>query len=262
VPPPSLRIPISGTDASYLHQSQINIPLSLPAGASVTVVAVSSGSGAATVTPSSLSTSGKVTVTLSGTSNSQVAGDMCLQVMSGTSVIATSSPFTVSTWPTALALTTPTPVPEDNLGLTVNLVWTSESGSVGDLGNCDWLEQIAATHWDNPPFTASADFGIAGVPINVPANDVDHHDYDRDSVEPPPLTGSYAFAQNMTWWDTVMNTPHVTILSDTISHVLSPRAAGGWYCTTSVTVTSPTAEPTISVKEAGGFAAQYVPLKK
>jgi len=92
VPPPSLRIPISGTDASYLHQSQINIPLSLPAAASVTVVVVSSGAGAAAVTPSSLSTYWSVIVTLSGTQNSQVAGDMKLEVLSNSAVLATRPP--------------------------------------------------------------------------------------------------------------------------------------------------------------------------
>jgi hypothetical protein len=144
---------------------------------------------------------------------------MTIQISHNGKVIVTSSPLTVSTWPTGFVMTT---LQKDlGFGLMVGVTWLSESGSESDLGNCLIMEDVSPGQAPNPPFTSTS-VNTQTNPASMTSPGSDRHTYSPSAVNIAfsnfyENSWSYVTNQTYKWHDSVLSTAPAVIGSFTIT---------------------------------------------
>jgi len=183
-----------------------------PTSGAASVAAV--GGGGVSVSPGSLSASGNVTLT--GTANSKKHGDMTIRVSHGTTVMVTSSPFTVSTEPLSMKVSTAHKA--DRYGITTQYTFVSESGSANDLGNCYYQESVAPGGGNTGTITSQSQPNQMNG-----AGTLDYHDIPEASLNlgnGSSLTA--AASQSILWWNTIYTQNSGDLLDDTAAWAINP----------------------------------------
>ena len=187
-------------------------PSPLPIGVTLDVVCEADAGtvGSATVFPTSISATGTVTITGGvqswSTGTNAAPGNIKLKVKLGSTVLATSTGFTVC----AHCIDCKCTLDAKDLayGLRVKVSWGSNSGNGADLDKCEVTELITYSNIPNPPFcnTDGTDLKESGKTQRVPTLPIpgtlgntgaveDLHKHPSGLISNPPTTGFYNVAQ-------------------------------------------------------------------